>query len=141
MALQIGESMPDFSLPDAEGEPMIVPSALRGRVVLIHFWADWCPACLKELVASKELIQRYRSEGLAILAVNLKQSPQEVAEWIERITPNYPVLFDHDGRAAAAFGITGLPSSYLIDREGRLQRRLIGEMQTDQLLVVLEKML
>jgi peroxiredoxin len=131
--LQIGESMPVFSLTDAAGDRISVPSALHGRVVLIHFWADWCAACLKELEGSKGLVERYQSRDLEILAINMKQRPQEVASWLERLALNYPVLFDGDGRMAAAFGVTALPSSYLIDRQGRLHRRMIGEMQPDQL--------
>jgi peroxiredoxin len=133
--------MPDFSLPDAAGGRQTVPSDLRGRVVLIHFWADWCSSCLKELEGSKGLIQRYRSEGLEILAINLKQHPQEIADWLERLALNYSVLLDRDGAVAAAFGVNGLPSSYLIDRQGRLQRRIIGEMPPDQLAQLVKEML
>jgi peroxiredoxin len=139
--LQTGELVPDFSLPNAQGGQIAVPSTLRGKVVLIHFWADWCSYCLNELEGSKGLIQRYRAEGLEILAINLKQSPQEIAHWIGRLALNYPVLFDRDGRVATAFGLSGLPTSYLIDRQGRLQRRIIGEMQIDQLQTLVEQML
>ncbi|MEW8027063.1 MAG: TlpA disulfide reductase family protein [Candidatus Thiodiazotropha sp.] len=139
--LQIGESIPDISLPDVEGRRMAMPSSLRGKVVLIHFWADWCPSCLKELEGSKRLVERYRSEGLVILAINLKQSPQEIADWVERLALNYPVLFDRDGRLAGRFGVTGLPTGYLIDRQGRLRQRILGEMQPTQWEQLVEKML
>lgn len=139
--LQIGDSMPGFSLPDTLGGRMSVPTALRGRVVLIHFWADWCPACLKELEGSKRLVEHYRPEGLEVLAINLKQSPHEIAHWLEKLVLNYPVLFDGDGSLAAAFGVSALPSSYLIDRQGRLQRRIIGEMAPDQLEQLVKEML
>jgi peroxiredoxin len=138
--LPIGESIPAFSLPDAVGDPMSIPTALKGRVVLIHFWADWCPACLKELAASKGLVERYSFEQLEILAINLKQQPHAVAHWLERLALNYPVLFDGDGSMAAVFGVSALPSSYLIDREGRLQRRIIGEMPPDQLEQLVKQM-
>jgi peroxiredoxin len=138
--LQIGESIPAYSLPDAAGDPMNIPAVLKGRVVLIHFWADWCSACLKELAASKGLVEHYGSEQLAILAINLKQRPQVVAPWFERLALNYPVLFDSDGSMATAFGVIALPSSYLIDREGRLQRRIIGEMPPDQLEQLVKQM-
>jgi peroxiredoxin len=133
--------MPVFSLPDAMGERISVPSALRGRVVLIHFWADWCSSCLKELKGSKGLILRYRVEGFEVLAINLKQRPQETVDWLDRLALNYPVLFDRDGQVAAAFGVSMLPSSYLIDRRGRLQRRIIGEMRPEQLEQLVEQML
>lgn len=120
---------------------MAMPSSLRGKVVLIHFWADWCPSCLKELEGSKRLVERYRSEGLVILAINLKQSPQEIADWVERLALNYPVLFDRDGRLAGRFGVTGLPTGYLIDRQGRLRQRILGEMQPTQWEQLVEKML
>jgi peroxiredoxin len=138
--LQIGESIPAFSLPDAAGKKMGIPTAHKGKVVLIHFWADWCPACLKELRGSKGLVDRYGSEALTILAVNLKQRPQTVSHWLERMGLNYPVLFDGDGAMAAAFGVKALPSSYLIDRQGRLHRRIIGEMPPDQLEQLVKQM-
>jgi thiol-disulfide isomerase/thioredoxin len=110
-------------------------------VALIHFWADWCAACLKELERSKGLVERHGPEGLTILAINIKQRPQTLTHWLERLALNYPVLFDGDGRMAAAFGVTALPSSYLIDRLGRLQRRIIGEMQPDQWEQLVKQML
>jgi thiol-disulfide isomerase/thioredoxin len=120
---------------------MAVPSSLRGRVVLIHFWADWCPLCLQELEGSKGLAQRYRQAGLEILAINLKQAPEEVSDWIERLKPTYPVLFDRQGEVARHFGVTGLPTSYLIDRQGRLGRRMVGEMAPNQLEKLVKEML
>jgi peroxiredoxin len=139
--LQIGDTIPDFSLADSAGGLMKLPSALKGRVVLIHFWADWCAACFKELAASKDLVERYGSEGLEILAINLKQGPQAIAPWLEKLALNYPVLLDGDGRMAAAFGVTVLPSSFLIDRQGRLQRRIIGEMSPEQFETVVKALL
>jgi peroxiredoxin len=139
--LEIGEPVADISLAGIDGKMMTIPSSLRGRVVLIHFWADWCPLCLKELEGSKQLAQRYRQSGLAILAINLEQSPKEVSDWIERLRPTYPVLFDRHGEAARQFGVSGLPSSYLIDREGRLRRRMVGEMTPSQLEQLVKEML
>jgi peroxiredoxin len=139
--LEIGEPVTEISLAGADGERMAVPSSLRGRVVLIHFWADWCPLCLQELEGSKELVQRYRQAGLEILAINLEQTPEEVADWIERLKPTYPVLFDRQGKAARQFGVSGLPTSYLIDREGRLRRRMVGEMAPSQLEPLVKEML
>jgi peroxiredoxin len=139
--LDIGEPVADISLAGADGKRLTVPSSLQGQVVLIHFWADWCPLCLQELEGSNQLAQRYRQAGLAILAINLEQAPEEVADWIERLKPTYPVLFDRQGEAARQLGVTGLPSSYLIDREGRLRRRLVGEMAPSQLEQLIKEML
>lgn len=139
--LEVGEPVADISLAGINGKMMTIPSSLRGRVVLVHFWADWCPLCLKELEGSKQLAQHYRQSGLAILAINLDQSPEEVTDWIERLKPTYPVLFDRHGEAARQFGVSGLPSSYLLDRQGRLRRRMVGEMAQDQLEQLVKEML
>jgi peroxiredoxin len=139
--LEIGEPVADISLAGADGKTMALPSSLRGRVVLIHFWADWCPLCLKELEGSKQLAQRYRQAGLEVLAINLQQTPEQASDWIEKLKPTYPVLFDRQGEAARQFGVTGLPTSYLIDREGRLRRRIVGEMAPNQLEELVKKML
>ncbi len=125
--------LPELTFEGYHGPALTLPGSLRGRVVLIHFWADWCPLCLNELDAGKALAQRYRSEGLEIVAVNLGQTPQEVAGLLERLNLNYPVLFDRESESARRYGVLSLPTSYLIDREGRLQRRLVGAMSPDQL--------
>jgi peroxiredoxin len=139
--LEIGEPVEDISLANADGKRIAVPSSLQGDVVLIHFWANWCSLCLQELEGSKQLAHRYQQAGLQILAINLKQQPGEVSDWLERLKPAYPVLFDRQGKAARQFGVTGLPSSYLIDREGRLRRRIVGEMATSQLEQLVKEML
>ena len=126
--LEIGQPVADITLSKSDGMRVSIPSSLRGRVVLIHFWDDWCPLCLRELEGSKQLAQDYRQAGLEVLAINLEQAPEEVSDWQGRLQPTYPVLFDRQGEAARQFGVTSLPSSYLIDREGRLHRRMIGEM-------------
>jgi peroxiredoxin len=120
---------------------MSIPSALQGKLVLIHFWADWCPVCLKELANSKELIDRFGPKGLTILAINLKQRPAAVAHWLEKLALNFPVVFDSNGFMAAAFGVTALPSSYLIDHQGLLQRRIIGELSPEKWEQVVKQML
>lgn len=139
-ALRQGEPVPDISLPGADGVPMSVPGARRGQVLLIHFWADWCPLCIEELHNSRKLAERYRQKGLYILAINLQQAPEQVDDLLGRLDLNYPVLFDREGMAGRRFGVTGLPMSYLIDREGRLHRRIVGAMAPQQLEGLLQAM-
>lgn len=140
-SLERGKPVPDVTLPGMSGESVTLPAALRGQVVLIHFWADWCPLCIEELQGSSALARRYRQAGLSVVAVNLEQTPQQVTALLERLDLGYPVLFDRQGEAARRYGVSGLPMSYLIDREGRLQRRIVGAMSSWELEQLVKQML
>ncbi len=131
--LSHGERIPAFSLADADGRQLSLPDELHGRVVLIHFWADWCALCLEELAAGKALMEAYGTEHLALVAINLEQQPQQVATLLERLDLNYPALFDRDGEVGRRYGVSSLPMSFLVDRQGRLRRRLLGAISTQQL--------
>ena len=139
--LRIGRPVPDLTLTGPGGESVPFPASVPGRVLLIHFWADWCPLCIDELRNSKSLAERYRQQGLRVVAINLEQTPEQVGELLGRLDLNYPVLFDREGLAARRYGVTGLPTSYLVDRERRLHRRIVGAMAPPQLERLVQEML
>jgi len=94
---------------------------LQGQVVLLNFWATWCPPCVEELPSLNRLQRRYERRDLRIVSVDFRESPQQMAEFLQRTPVEFPVLMDHDGRLALAWDVFSFPSSFLIDRQGRIR--------------------
>jgi len=118
---------PGFVLPDMDGEQHALED-YRGRVVLLNFWATWCPPCRREMPALERLYQQLGEEGLVVLAVNQWEDPDHVFAYTGELNvfPSFPILFDPDSSVAERYGVKGLPSSFLLDRDGRLRYRAIG---------------
>lgn len=124
----LGEAAPPLELADTAGRRLDLES-LRGRVVLVNFWATWCAPCLAEI---PELVQTWREErGRCLEIVGVAEesgSPAEVAEFARRHDVPYPLLLDEDGKAAGDWRVPGYPRSYLVDREGRVRRVFDGAL-------------
>ena len=116
----------DFSLMDTDSVKYTLED-YRDKIVLIHFWADWCPFCEQEMEAIEPLYQKYRSQGLVILAINVRQDRATAQAFIDRLKVSYPVLLDGEGKVTRDYGVAGLPTTFVIDREGRLATRILGE--------------
>ena len=114
----------DFTLFTPEGESFTL-SALQGNVVLLNFWATWCSPCREEKSSLKALYQRFKDQGLEIIAVNIMEKPDAVLDFIQLYSLSYPVLLDRDGRVGITYGVQGVPTSYLINREGKIVLRLV----------------
>jgi len=100
---------------------------LRGQVVLLYFWATWCPICTGELPSEVESLHReFKDQGLVIWAVSIREAPDHVTAWLKHHPVSSPVLLDLDGAATGAFRVTGTPSFVLVDRAGHLVGRGVG---------------
>lgn len=116
---------PDFSLPSLDGDPVTL-SALRGQVVFLNFWATWCPPCREEMPSIERLHRELRIEGLAVLALDVGESPAVVARFVESFRLSFPVLLDADSEVSRRYGISGLPTTVLVDRSGRVVGGAVG---------------
>nr|VFJ44362.1 MAG: Peroxiredoxin [Candidatus Kentron sp. FM]VFJ66178.1 MAG: Peroxiredoxin [Candidatus Kentron sp. FM]VFK06479.1 MAG: Peroxiredoxin [Candidatus Kentron sp. FM] len=126
-----GEPVPAFTLARLQTGTLTFPDDLRTRVVAIRFWADWCPFCAPEMKALEPVFRRHRERGLAILAVNVRQGRKTVRAFADKLGISYHVLLDEKGEVARAYGVTGLPTTFLVDHEGRLQSRILGESSAE----------
>ncbi|VFM95276.1 MAG: Peroxiredoxin [Candidatus Kentron sp. G] len=126
-----GQPVPAFELARLRTGTLTFPDDLRGRVVAIRFWADWCPYCAPEMKALEPVFRRHRERGLAILAVNVRQGRKTVRAFADKLGVSYHVLLDETGQVARAYGVTGLPTTFLVDREGRLRSRILGESSAE----------
>ena len=127
-----GAPVTDFELPDLAGAHVSL-SAQRGRVVFVNFWATWCPPCRDEAPSLERLYGRLRLEGFEVLAVSIDATSDrgEVAEFRREFGLSFPVLLDPGQTAYSAFGVTGVPETYMIDPQGRLAERFIGPRNWD----------
>ena len=126
-----GRPAPALRLADLAGRPVDL-GQLRGKVVAVNFWATWCPPCKEELPA---LAQAWRAgEGcLEVLGVTEDSPREDVVAEVARHALPYPVLLDGDGAAAHAFGVAGLPSTFLVDSEGRVRKVWKGAITRERL--------
>ncbi len=131
MALPVIGPVPAWSLKDLNGEP-VGSEQLKGKVVVLDFWATWCPPCIKEIPGYTELAQKYGPDGLVIVGVSLDQAgPDAVKTFRERFKVNYPLAMGDETIVAAFGGIEAIPTTFLIDREGRIRDRKVGLEPTD----------
>jgi cytochrome c biogenesis protein CcmG/thiol:disulfide interchange protein DsbE len=121
-----GRAAPDFTLPDALGNPLTL-SALRGQVVLLNFWATWCPPCNAEIPLLGDLQERYRASGLVVLGVSMDEGGwTSVRPWMSERAVSYPMMIG-DSRVAESYGgVKSLPTTFLIARDGRIAKTVTG---------------
>jgi thiol-disulfide isomerase/thioredoxin len=129
---EIGSLLPDFSVEDLHGHE-ISSADLRGKVVLIDFWATWCQPCRQEMPGLQKLLDRYGSRRLAI--VGFKFSNMEDTEdpmvFAKKIGVHYPLAVATEGLQEKFGGIEGLPTTLLYDRQGVLRKKVIGFEYTE----------
>ncbi len=122
-----GQPAPPFQLHSLAGGMLAVPGGIAGKVVAIRFWADWCPYCRKEMAELQPVYTRLHRRGLEILAVNVAQDRATVQRFVEPLGIAYPVLLDTDGATARAYGVKALPITLLVDAQGVVRGKIVGE--------------
>jgi peroxiredoxin len=138
--LDSAQAAPDFSRPDLAGGVFTL-SEQRGKVVLVNFWATWCAPCVRETPALVGLYRELADEGFTIVGVSLDQEGFDaVRPFATRYDVPYPMILD-DGSLAEAFGgMYGLPTTFVIDGEGRIVRRFLGEFPVEAMKAELRTM-
>lgn len=119
-----GKLAPNFTLKSIDGREVSLKD-FKGKVVLINFWATWCPPCREELPLFQEVYEKYKDKGFVILAINT--DPENLKGFIEEfgINLSFPILLGDD-RILDLYPVRGLPTSFLIDREGRIVKVRLG---------------
>lgn len=126
-----GEPAPPFQARTLEGRQTLVPIDYPGKVVALRFWADWCPYCRKEMADLQPVYQRLHGRGLEILAVNVAQDRDAIRRFVTPLGIAYPVLLDPDGATARAYGVRALPITWLVDRQGIVRGKIVGEASAE----------
>jgi len=121
---------PDFSLKDPRGNSLNLRD-LRGKVVLLNFWATWCPSCNLEFASMESLHRKFRDQGLVVLAINFREDPEEVNSFVQKKGLSFRVVLDREGEAFSRYETWSLPTTYLISRNGNLLGKAIGYREWD----------
>ena len=104
---------------------------LRGKVVLVNFWAVWCPPCRKEMPSMARLMTKFSGKPFAILGVNEGESPDEIRAFLKQVPVNFPILLDSEGEYLKSWQVFAFPTSYVVAQQGRVRLGLFGSIEWD----------
>lgn len=115
-----------FSLPDLQGKKHDLP---KSGVILLNFWATWCPPCRQEMPSMVELSRKYADQGLKVVAVSVDRDADALKGFVKEYQLPFLVLHDVDSAVSQRYGVYKYPETFLIDREGKVQAHLIGAIE------------
>lgn len=126
-----GFSAPDFSLDlwnEDNSDTIVSLADYRGHVVMINFWATWCPPCREEMPAIQSVYEEYQGQGFVVLAVNttFQDNEFDIKDFVAEYNLSFPILLDWTGDVSQQYQLRGLPSTYFIDRQGVIQAVIVG---------------
>lgn len=122
----VGLNAPEFSLSDPSGKTYTL-SELKGSVVFINFWATWCPPCIEEMRSIQDLYNGFKDkEEFRMVTILYKDDYEKAMAYLKQNNYTLPVLIDRDGKSAKAYGVTGVPETYIVDKSGVLREKVIG---------------
>jgi peroxiredoxin len=122
----VSGSAPDFSLNSLDGDT-ITMSDLKDQIIVLEFWAIWCRPCVEAMPELEQLHKQYTDQGVVVLAINVEENRDDVAEFIADNGYTLTVLLDTDGQVTDAYGVQGIPHTVIIDREGEMHYALSVE--------------
>jgi thiol-disulfide isomerase/thioredoxin len=127
----VGNYAPNFNLVDLDGEGVSLTD-FAGRPVLINFWASWCPPCRQEMPYLQQIHNEQAVNGLAVLAINIQESPAKVKQFLSENDLSIPVLFDLTGTTSGDYGIVPIPTTFFVDGEGVIRQKVVGAFPNQQ---------
>lgn len=126
----VGYPAPDFTLMDRQGKSWTL-SELKGQVVFINFWATWCSPCREEMPSMQNLYSKLPKDKFKMLAIVNRDNPSLADSFAEKLGITMPILDDQPNNIGRRFGITGLPETFIIDKQGVIREKYIGPYQWD----------
>jgi peroxiredoxin len=127
----------DFELRDMD-EESIKLSDYRGKVVLLNFWATWCPPCIREMPSMERLHQQVDADDFKVIAINQMEDVDQVFAFTGQleVDPTFEILFDTTSEVSRDYAVRGLPTTYLIDKKGNIRYRAVGGREFDHAEVI-----
>jgi len=136
-ALRTGDRPRSVTLPDLAGSQVALPDAYKGKIVVVHFWASWCPYCIKEIDALEALFGQHGERGLMPVSVNVGETKATASSFLRDRSVTYPILLDGNSSTARLYGVTGIPTTFILDRDGSVRFKILGEINREGLRRVL----
>jgi cytochrome c biogenesis protein CcmG, thiol:disulfide interchange protein DsbE len=131
---------PDFTVTTYDGETMALQD-LRGKIVVVNFWASWCIPCKEEAPFLQSVSERYRDQDVVILGIAYSDIDAQSLEFIERYAITYPNAPDNGTRVSDAYHITGVPETFVIDRQGNIAYFFYAQVPEETLIAVLDRLI
>ena len=119
-----------IQLKDAFGDTVSL-SDYRGKIIFLNFWATWCPTCVVEMPSMEKLHRQFKNQDFAMIAINMQESATQVKSFFEKMRLSFTTLLDSGGEVAAGLAVNALPTTYFLDKEGRIMGVALGPRQWD----------
>lgn len=126
-APEVGRLAPDFTLTDLKGNSVTL-SDFQGKVVFINFWASWCVPCRVEMPEIEAVYQEYKSQGVVVIGIDLFEDENVVREFVQQGDYSWTFVIDTTGEVTKSYGVTLIPTSFFVDKEGIIRTVSIGAM-------------
>jgi len=128
----VGRAAPNFTLPQLDG-PSVTLSKLRGQIVVLNFWASWCTECQVEQSALDRTWQQFQDSGVVVIGVDFEDTAGDARNYVRTANVTYPVVEDAGARAALAYGLRGVPETFVVNRSGRIVSHVVGPINAARL--------
>lgn len=136
----VGRAAPNFTLPQLDG-PSVTLSKLRGQIVVLNFWASWCTQCQVEQTALDRAWQQFQDSGVVVIGVDFEDTAGDARHYVTSAGVTYPVVEDTGSRTALAYGLRGVPETFVVNRSGRIVNHVIGPVEAARLISEINSML
>lgn len=125
--VQKGSPAPDFEIAYSDGRKVRL-SDLKGKPILVNFWATWCPPCRAEVPEIQNAYEKYKASGFVVVAVNVQESTSAVAKFMEQFGMTFTVAIDSSGAVGRLYRVSGIPASFFVDRAGIVREIIVGSL-------------
>ncbi len=140
-ALRIGDPAPRLELADLAGSGVLLPDSSRGRVTVIHFWTSGCGSCRDEMQTLDGLHRTYSRKGVAVFAVNIGDKPGTIRETLAGMAVSFPLVADTGRKSVRPYNVTGVPRTFILDRNGIIRFKIIGSTTRETLARYIQSLL
>ncbi|MCS7050536.1 MAG: TlpA family protein disulfide reductase [Thermomicrobium sp.] len=138
-ALTVGSPAPNFRLPRLDGGEIQL-SDLRGRPVLVNFWASWCAPCRAEMPALQRVAQEFEPAGLVVIGINQLEDAQTVRRFVDEFGVSFAIALDADGTVSRDWRVYGIPQTYLLDADGTIRKAWVGPVTAESVTRALQEL-
>ena len=136
-----GKEAPQFELAQLENPDSIALGSLRGSVVVVNFWASWCIPCRDEHPVLLEASRKYQPKGVKFIGIAYNDKPEDSKRWLEELGKDYPSLLDPGARTAIDYGVTGVPETFILNKQGVVAFKKFGPLTTTEITHKLDSLL
>ena len=128
-------SAPEFELIDTQGDKHTL-AAYQGKVLIVNFWATWCPPCIKEMPSLQRAADALRADGVQVLGINVGESKEDIESFMDITPVDFPLLLDENMEQGPLWSLRGLPTTLIVDSKGNIIYTVLGEREWDDPVIV-----